>query len=170
VILPGAGRARAAAFVLTAASGANLHREALHARAEEFDPATRGRLLAGLLLPADAIVQAQRVRQLFRVQLMEAFRHHDVLIAAATPFPAPLLGQATIRLGGEEVPTRPNIGVLTQPLSFAGIPIVAVPVRRAGLPIGVQIVTPPWREDLALQVAARLERDGIVAAPVAEPC
>jgi AtzE family amidohydrolase len=170
VILPGAGRARAAAFVLTAASGANLHREALHARAEDFDPATRGRLLAGLLLPADAIVQAQRVRQLFRAQLMEALRHHDVLIAAATPFPAPLLGQATIRLGGEEVPTRPNIGVLTQPLSFAGIPIVTVPVKRAGLPIGVQIVTPSWREDLALQVAARLERDGIVAAPVAEPC
>jgi AtzE family amidohydrolase len=169
VTLPGAERARAAAFVLTAASGGNLHREALKERAGDFDPATRSRLLAGLLLPADLVLQAQRVRQEFLAEVMAAFRHHDLLLAPATPCAAPLLGQPTIRVGGAEVPTRPNIGVLTQPLSFVGLPIVAVPVRGATLPIAVQIVAPPWREDLALRAAARIEAEGIAGLEMAEP-
>jgi AtzE family amidohydrolase len=161
--LPGAERARAAAFVLTSASGGNLHREALRTRAGDFDPATRDRLLAGLLLPADAVLQAQRVRQLFHAEIMGAFAHHDLLIAPATPCSAPRLGQATIRVNGHDVPTRPNIGLLTQPISFVGLPVVAVPVRNGKMPIGVQIIAPPWREDLALAAAARLERTGIVS-------
>ena len=64
---------------------------------------------------------------------------------------------------------RPNIGLFTQPISFIGLPVVAVPVWTGGekLPIGVQIIAPPWREDLALSVARALERDGVVRAPVA---
>jgi aspartyl-tRNA(Asn)/glutamyl-tRNA(Gln) amidotransferase subunit A len=42
---------------------------------------------------------------------------------------------------------------------------VAAPVNRPGkLPIGVQIIAPAWREDLALAAALRLERAGVVAA------
>ena len=178
VSLPGARQARAAAFVMTSASGGNLHRDALRRRAADFDPATRDRLLAGLLLPADAVLQAQRFRTLFREQVMEVFRHHDLLIAPATPCAAPLLGQPTIEVDGQPVPTRANIGLLTQPLSFVGLPIVAVPIMgpiagsaaEAGLPIGVQLIGPPWREDLALQAAAHLERLGVAHAQSVEPC
>jgi AtzE family amidohydrolase len=159
--LPGAERARAAAFVLTSASGGNLHREALRTRADDFDPATRDRLLAGLLLPADAVLQAQRVRELFREEVLAAFAHHDLLIAPATPCSAPPLGQPMIRVNGNDVPTRPSIGLLTQPISFVGLPVVCVPVRNGAMPIGVQIIAPPWREDLALAAAARLERAAV---------
>ncbi|MGQ0651685.1 MAG: AtzE family amidohydrolase, partial [Betaproteobacteria bacterium] len=85
----------------------------------------------------------------------------DVVIAAATAFPAQPLGQDTIRLNGREVPLRPAYGLLTAPLSFLGVPVVTVPVRPSGpLPLGVQLVAPPWREDLAFGVAAYLERAG----------
>src|SRR3546814_7198561 len=87
---------------------------------------------------------------LFR-SVLEAFRHHDLLIAPATPCAAPLLGQPTITVDGEEVPTRANIGLLTQPLSFIGLPIVTVPIAGGALPIGVQIIAPPWHEARALQ-------------------
>jgi len=170
IALPGTRRARAAAFVLTAASGGNLHREALRTQAGDFDPATRDRLLAGALLPADAVLQAQRVRQLYREEVLTAFRNHDVLIAPATPCSAPKLGQATIMVDGAEVTARPNIGLLTQPLSFIGLPIVTVPIRNGPMPIGVQIIAAPWREDVALAVAHRLEQAGIASAPIAEPC
>ncbi|WP_157218382.1 AtzE family amidohydrolase [Flavisphingomonas formosensis] len=170
VVLPGAEAARAAAFTLTAASGGNLHRRALQSRAADFDPATRDRLLAGALLPANIILQAQRVRSLFREQLHEVFRHHDLLIAPATPCAAPLLGQPTIEVNGQALPTRPNIGLLTQPLSFVGVPIAAVPVQGDALPIGVQIVAPPWREDLALRAAALLERRGIATTRMRDSC
>ena len=71
-------------------------------------------------------------------------------------------------MGTREVPLRPNIGVFTQPISFVGLPVAAVPVRLDdGLPLGVQVVAAPWREDVALRVARELERAGIGAAPVA---
>lgn len=164
ITLPDARAARAAAFVTTSASGGDLHFAGLKRRAGDFDPATRDRLLAGTLLPARAVLHAQRFRSLFRERLIEAFRHHDLLIAPATPCPAPLLGQSTIEVGGATVPARANIGLLTQPLSFVGLPIVAVPVRNGALPIGVQLIARPWREDVALQAAAHLERVGIARA------
>jgi len=160
-ILPGAARARAAAFVLTCASGGNLHFAQLRERAGDFDPATRDRLLAGTLLPANAVLQAQRQRERFREEVSELFERYDVLVAPATPCSAPLLGQPTIRIGGKDLPTRPNIGLLTQPLSFVGLPIVAVPICNGALPIAVQIIAPPWREDIALRAAAELERAGV---------
>jgi len=169
ITLADAGKARAAAFVMTSASGGNLHIESLRSRAGDFDPATRDRLLAGTLLPAHVVLQAQRFRSLFRDQLAEAFRHHDLLIAPATPCPAPFLGQPTIKVESRDLPTRANIGLLTQPLSFVGLPIVAVPVANGALPIGIQIIAPPWREDLALQAAARLERAGLAQSAVVEP-
>ncbi len=68
-------------------------------------------------------------------------------------------------LDGVELPVRPNMGLYTQPISFIGLPVVAVPVPLQPLPIGVQIIAAPWREDIALRVAYALEQMGVVAAP-----
>src|SRR3546814_20995836 len=132
---------------MTSASGGNLHIDALRRRARDFDPATRDRLLAGALLPANAVLQAQRFRALFREQVLAAFRHHDLLIAPATPCAAPLLGQPTITVDGDEVPTRAHIGLLTQPLSFIGLQIVTVPISGGALPHAVQHTAPPRHAD-----------------------
>ncbi|HEV8680523.1 MAG TPA: AtzE family amidohydrolase [Stellaceae bacterium] len=163
-----AARARAAAFVITASEGANLHFADLKTRAGDFDPMTRDRFLAGALIPANWVVQAQRFRAWYREQLLALFDQTDILLMPATPCGAPLIGQDTIEIDGAAVPMRPYLGVYTQPLSFIGLPIVAVPLRPAGgLPIGVQIVAAPWRESDALRVARALERDGITSAGVA---
>jgi Asp-tRNA(Asn)/Glu-tRNA(Gln) amidotransferase A subunit family amidase len=61
-------------------------------------------------------------------------------------------------------PLRPNIGIYTQPISFIGLPVVVVPVPLVPMPIGVQIIAAPWREDIALSIAYALERSGAVAA------
>jgi 1-carboxybiuret hydrolase len=53
----------------------------------------------------------------------------------------------------------------TQPISFIGLPVVAVPVPLAPMPIGVQLIAAPWREDIALRAAYALERMGAVMAP-----
>ena len=149
--------------------GAALHLERLQTRPEDFDPDVRDRLIAGAMLPGAWVVQAQKFRRLFRAQALAVFRDVDILIAPATPCRAPELGQTTFVLDGKEMLVRPNLGLFTQPISFIGLPVAAVPVWTPGetLPIGVQIIAPPWREDLALRVARVLERDGVVAAPVA---
>jgi AtzE family amidohydrolase len=165
VVLPEARRARAAAFCLTCASGAELHQDRLHARPQDFDPATRDRFYAGTLLPATVVTKAQRLRRWFAESARAVFERVDILLAPCTPVVAPLIGQKTMLLGNTEVPARPNIGIYTQPISFIGLPVVAVPVwTGGGLPIGVQVIAPPWQEVRALRVAAHLERLGISSA------
>ena len=83
----------------------------------------------------------------------------------ALPIFAPKIGQANFTLDGVELPVRPNIGIHTQPISFIGLPVVAVPVPLEPMPIGVQIIAAPWREDIALRVAYALEQMGVANAP-----
>ncbi len=162
--LPGAARARAAAYIITATEGAALHLDRLCRDPAAFDPAVRDRLLAGALLPAALVTQAQKFRRRFQADMLALFDQVDIILAPATPCTAPLLGQQSFEMDGEMVPVRANLGLFTQPISFIGLPVAAVPVARPGLPIGVQVIAPPWREDLALRVARALERDGVCAA------
>src|SRR3982075_2489288 len=165
VEIPEAARARAAAYVISTTEGASLHLDRLRQRPNDFDPAVRDRLLAGAMIPAPLVDRAQKFRRWYRAQVLELFKSVDVIIAPATPCTAPKLGQATFVLDGVELPVRANIGIHTQPISFIGLPVVAVPVPLEPMPIGVQIIAAPWREDIALRVAFALERAGVVSAP-----
>ncbi|UWU68771.1 AtzE family amidohydrolase [Bradyrhizobium sp. NC92] len=165
VDIPEASRARAAAYVITTTEGASLHLDRLRKRPNDFDPAVRDRLIAGAMVPAALVDRAQKFRRWYRAQLAGIFGSVDVLLAPATPCTAPKLGQVKFNLDGVELPVRANIGIHTQPISFIGLPVVAVPVPLEPLPIGVQIICAPWREDIALRVAHALEKMGVVAAP-----
>jgi len=162
--IPETARARAAAFVITASEGATLHLDRLRARASDFDPAVRDRLIAGAMIPAALVAKAQKFRRWYRSRVLELFDDLDAIIAPATPCAAPPIGQQTFNFDGAEIPLRPNIGVYTQPISFIGLPVVTVPVPLKPLPIGVQIIAPPWREDIALRIACVLESIGVAAA------
>ncbi|MCY1648609.1 AtzE family amidohydrolase [Caulobacter sp. SL161] len=165
VILQSAKAARAAAFCLTAFEGGELHHDDLARRAMDYDPAVRDRLLAGALLPAGVAEAAQRFRTIFRDEVREVFQRYDILLAPASVCPAPPIGQAMMEMDGVPVSVRKNLGAFTQPISYVGLPVVAAPVNRPGqLPIGVQIIAPAWREDLAFAAALRLQRAGVVAA------
>ena len=162
ITLPEVARARAAAFVITTSESSNFHLDRLRRRAADFDPDVRDRMLAGVLTPASWSLQAQRFRRWYHARLLDIFQEIDIIIAPATPCSAPKIGQKTLQIEGREVLLRPNIGIYTQPLSFVGLPVVAAPLWGLGdLPIGIQIVAAPWREDLALRVAAMLEQAGI---------
>ncbi|MEH2623989.1 AtzE family amidohydrolase [Bradyrhizobium sp. AZCC 1719] len=163
--IPEAARARAAAYVITTTEGASLHLDRLRQRPNDFDPAVRDRLIAGAMVPAPLVDRAQKFRRWYRARVLELFKSVDVIIAPATPCIAPRLGQVTFALDGVELPVRANIGIHTQPISFIGLPVVAVPVPLEPMPIGVQIIAAPWREDIALRVAHALERMGAAAAP-----
>ena len=157
--VPHAHVARAAAFLITNAESSAFHLDRLRTRAHDFDPDTRDRFLAGAMLPASWYIDAQRFRRRFAETMADLFTRCDLLIAPSTPCSAPLLGQKILKLGDREVPLRPNIGIYTQPISFVGLPVAAVPVFGVGaMPIGVQVIAPPWREDLCLRAAAALEQ------------
>jgi len=166
VEIPEAARARAAAYVITASEGAALHLDRLRTRAADFDPAMRDRLIAGAMIPAPLVNRAQTFRRWYQAEVLKLFDKFDAILAPATPCTAPLIGQKTFVLDGVELPVRPNIGIYTQPISFIGLPVVAVPiVPMPPMPIAVQIIAAPWREDIALRIAHALEQAGVCVAP-----
>jgi len=114
-----AGAARAAAMLVTASEGAAAHLGHLRSRGRDFDPMTRERFLAGALLPAAAYGAAQRLRTAWCRQVALALRDVDVLLAPAVPFPAPRLDEGSVVVGGHVVQVAPNLGMWTQPISFA---------------------------------------------------
>jgi 1-carboxybiuret hydrolase len=162
--LPEAARARAAAYVITAVEGAGLHLDRLRRRAGDYDPAVRDRLIAGAMIPAAMVADAQKFRRWYRDRVLALFEEVDAILAPATPCTAPLIGQQTFRVGDADLPVRANLGIYTQPISFIGLPVVVVPVPLSPLPIGVQIIAAPWREDVALRIAHALETQGVAAA------
>ena len=165
---PLAAAARAAGAIITYAEAGNLHRTHIRERRAELDPLIRHRLVAGAFTPAEWYLQAQRVRALWVRQLGELFETFDILLAPATPWSATPIGTESVAMHGQELPARPSAGLMTQPLTPAGVPIVVAPLwPDDGLPLGVQVIAPAWREDLALQVAAQLQRMGVARAPLA---
>jgi aspartyl-tRNA(Asn)/glutamyl-tRNA(Gln) amidotransferase subunit A len=126
-------------------------------------------LVAGSLIPATWVIQAQRVRRQAYMQAMDLFDRFDLLIAAAAPAVAPRIGQETLGINGRSIPTKAGLGVLTQPISCIGLPVCTVPLwpgegesaAERSLPVGVQLIGAPWREDLCLAAARTLELAGI---------
>lgn len=168
--IPDIATARAAAYIMTCAEGAELHFSQIQSHPQDYDPDTRDRFIAGAMIPALWLQRAYKVRHYFRDKFLEIFKNTDVLLAPTTPCLAPKLGQKTLEFNGQTLPLRPNIGIYTQPISFVGLPVVNVPVwlPDSELPIGVQIITAPWREDIALRVAQFLDKAGITHSQVSQ--
>jgi aspartyl-tRNA(Asn)/glutamyl-tRNA(Gln) amidotransferase subunit A len=100
----------------------------------------------------DGLRLARQVRHHFR----RALDGYDLLLLPATPYPAPGLDQATVRVDGGELDTVTGPARLTNPVSVARLPSLAMPVAMtaAGLPIGAQLVGPLWSESLLCGVGA----------------
>jgi AtzE family amidohydrolase len=164
VLWPDAAMGRAAAFIITASEGGSLHLNDLRTRPQDFEPLSVDRFISGLLQPADWYLRAQRFRRIYRDRVNALFQHWDVLIAPATPVSAPVIGTDWLEINGVKHPSRPALGLLTQPISFAGCPVVAAPFwpeGTGGMPIGVQLVAAPWNEALCLRAAKVLQDSGV---------
>ena len=164
VIWPDAALGRAAAFIITASEGGSLHLSDLRTRADEFEPLSVDRFIAGALQPAGWTIEAHRVRRQYRDKVNALFKDWDILLTAATPVSAPVIGTEWLDINDTQHPARAAMGLLTQPISFAGCPVVAAPMwptQTGGMPIGVQIIAAPWREDLAFRAAQVLADAGV---------
>ena len=161
VNIPEAEHAGAAALVITRSESGQLHLGNLRTRADDFDPLIRDRLLANALMPVSWYVQAQRFRRWHYRQLMKLFETVDVVLAPATPTFAHRIGEKYVAVHELKLPARAAAGLLTAPWSLAGLPVLCAPVGMLNdLPVGLQIVAAPWREDLCFRVAWELERTG----------
>jgi amidase/aspartyl-tRNA(Asn)/glutamyl-tRNA(Gln) amidotransferase subunit A len=163
-IWPDAALARSAAFITTASEGGRLHLDDLRTKMQDFEPLSVDRFIAGALQPTAWYLRAQQFRRTYRERVQALFEDWDVLIAPATPLSAPALGTQWLEINGQQYPSRASIGMLTQPVSYSGCPVITAPLWPGGtsaMPIGVQLIAAPWREDLAFRAARVLQDAGV---------
>ena len=135
--------------------------ERLHGRAvdaEQLEPATRAWLLDGRPIPlVDHLEAGERLRAFAR-RVLRAWRADEVLLTPTlTRLPAPV-GGIRSRAGVTDDATR--FSALVRLWNVTGQPAISVPLHATavGVPVGVQLVGPPGRDDLVIAVAAQLER------------
>ncbi len=124
--------------------------------------------IAGLLIPAQVFIQAQRVRRLICQEFEQALEKVDVIIAPTVPVPAPTIEECTkgyLERDGRRIPLLDKRGnylmLSTIPFNVTGLPSMSVPCgfSALGLPIGMQIVGGLFREETVIQVAHAYERN-----------
>ncbi len=98
--------------------------------------------------------------------MLAAFDEVDVLVTPTVACPPPVIGSGVAEIDGRTLPAGAILGRFTQPISFAGLPALTVPVFGDGpLPAGVQLVGRPGADALLIAVAARLEALGAAGLP-----
>jgi aspartyl-tRNA(Asn)/glutamyl-tRNA(Gln) amidotransferase subunit A len=113
----------------------------------------------GRLIPATDYVHAQRARARLKREFAALFDRIDVLLAPATPNTAPLIGQTTVEIDGQEEDTRLAATRLLRGLNAMGLPVLALPAaaHANGLPMGLQLVGRPFSEAMLLRVGQAAE-------------
>jgi aspartyl-tRNA(Asn)/glutamyl-tRNA(Gln) amidotransferase subunit A len=149
------------ANVVAMAEAGAVHFDWLRDRPEDYGPQVRMRLAQSLAMPAPIYVRALQIRAVMLREFLDSvFARCDVLIVPAMPFLPPLAADVDVGAGAKMNAVISDMTKFTRPFSYLGLPVVTLPAARSGegLPVGLQVVAAPWREDLAASVAANLER------------
>ncbi|RSN10488.1 amidase [Nonomuraea sp. WAC 01424] len=156
--LPG-GRAeelRETYAAIQRAEAAAVHADRVAEAPELFDPEVLDQLRAAMRVPAWAYVRAVEGRPALATAVEALFDGHDVLALPTVPLVAPPLGLRQTELDGRTVTVRAALLALTSPWNVLGLPALTVPAGSVdGLPVGLQLVCRPGREDLLFRLAAR---------------
>ena len=128
-------------------------------RQDGFGPEVKRRILLGTYALSagyyDAYyLKAQRVRTLIAQEFRDAFEEFDALVTPTSPSVAFKLGEKT------DDPVQMYLNdVLTMPANIAGIPAISLPAGLAGgLPVGLQLLAAPLREETLFQAAYAYEQ------------
>jgi aspartyl-tRNA(Asn)/glutamyl-tRNA(Gln) amidotransferase subunit A len=169
---------------LQAAESYAYHAENLTRSPELYQPETLRRILTGKKVSAADRIERQHELEEARRSIGNIFADVDVLVTPTTPIPSPAI--AELRTDPEALrPAELKLLRNTRPFNVWGLPAISVPCgfaeskiptsRQAGetlrlrsgqawgapdggMPIGLQIAGPHWREDLVLRLAHAYEQ------------
>jgi aspartyl-tRNA(Asn)/glutamyl-tRNA(Gln) amidotransferase subunit A len=141
--------------VIADSEAANIHRKWLRERPQDYDFASRRRLMASSLIPAAAYVKLSRFRSLMRRDVMAALGRADVLVTPTQAEGAPKIATGT-GLNSKNAVIRQFFGQRAHrgPFNLSGVPAIAVPIGFTGdgLPMSMQVVGRPFDENTVFQV------------------
>jgi aspartyl-tRNA(Asn)/glutamyl-tRNA(Gln) amidotransferase subunit A len=143
----------AAARVAAICEAATYHEPWLKQQQDQYGSDVRNALLSGSIIPAKDYLHCLRVRSWGIKNIRSLFTKTDVLISPCNMEPAPKLEEL------KGAPKSLDIAFYTGPANFLGIPALSVPCGFAsyGIPIGLQIMGPHFRDDRIIRLAQAYE-------------
>jgi aspartyl-tRNA(Asn)/glutamyl-tRNA(Gln) amidotransferase subunit A len=144
---------------LQAAEAFAFHAENVAKSPELYEADTLRRLRTGEKVTAAEYIRNRRELEEARRGIDRAFADVDVIVTPTVPLPAPAI--ADLKASAEALrPAEMRLLHNTRPFNVWGLPAISVPcgLTENGLPIGLQIAGPHWREDLVLRLAHRYEQ------------
>jgi len=146
--------------LITMASEASaIHHENLQKRISEYGNDVRILLELGELIPAVDYLHAQQIRRHINQAFSRVYENVDILISPTLPFTASPIGDDLVTINGEEVGFLEHVIRLTGPGNVTGLPAISVPCGLIdGLPAGLQLMGPAFKEETILNAAYALEK------------
>ena len=144
---------------LQAAESFAYHAENVAKSPELYQAETLRRIRTGEKVTAAEYIQRRRELDEARRGIQAAFAEVDVLLTPTTPIPAPAI--ADLKADPDALrPAELKLLRNTRPFNVWGLPAISIPCgfTKDGLPIGLQIAGPHWREDLVLRLAHAYEQ------------
>jgi len=144
---------------LQAAEAYAYHAANVAASAESYQAETVRRIRSGDKVSAADYISRRHELEEARRRIGQVFADVDVFVMPTTPLPAPSI--AELKANPEALrPAELELLRNTRPFNVWGLPAISVPCgfTQSGLPIGLQIAGPQWREDLVLRVAYAYEQ------------
>jgi aspartyl-tRNA(Asn)/glutamyl-tRNA(Gln) amidotransferase subunit A len=136
-----------------------LHAEDVAEHSDLLFPETVRRIRKGEGVTATEYIARRRELDQARRKIATSFADFDLLVSPTTPVPAPTI--AELKADPEALrPAELKLLHNTRPFNVWGLPAISIPCgsTKNGLPIGLQIAGPHWREDLVLWLAHRYEQ------------
>jgi aspartyl-tRNA(Asn)/glutamyl-tRNA(Gln) amidotransferase subunit A len=123
------------------------------------DPVQIAGLKANLDIPATAYLKAMRIRRLIQTGFRRVFTEVDALVSPARMGPASPINQALDADTPGPTPPDPGMSSLIQAANLAGLPALVLPCGFAGgLPVALQVVGPPFSENLLLAIGREFQQ------------
>jgi aspartyl-tRNA(Asn)/glutamyl-tRNA(Gln) amidotransferase subunit A len=146
----------AAAALIIACEGASLHGELMRTQGSTYGKQMRVRLERGFAIPAPRYLDALRYRAVALSQLSEKiFARVDILLLPVVGIRTPTRTESDVESGLNVDEIVGQLSRYTRPLSYSGLPSLALPIGFAtyGMPVSAQLVGRPFSEELLLRLA-----------------
>ncbi len=138
--------------VILLAEASALLQPHLHRR-QDFGADVITLLDQGRFISATDYINAQRLRRLCQSAWAKVWNHADYILTPTAPICAPRIGEAMVDVGGSTEDARLASTRFVRSMNVLGYPAASVPLPVTGLPVGLQIVAPPFSERGLLAVA-----------------
>lgn len=138
---------------------AEIHMKWLQSKSEDYGEDVLKMLLQGTEVSAVEYIRAHKFRKDLRNEFVNLLGNENVLIMPTTPLVAPGFEEKSVNINGKTLQIYQALSRQTIAFDSTGLPAVSIPIgfSKDHLPIGLQIIAPPFQEEKLLSLAYAYE-------------